>query len=227
MMCDRCDRPIDPGDAKPYEVPGATGPGVTVYLCRSAATCCRRSARKRTRTRLAADLPPVPGRRRPGARRARSSSVSWASRSCVPVARLLALAFRWFPRDVAAAERSSFGHSWPLPGALGGARRPRPRRERRFRSSTGPTLRPDLLGRPRHAGSVRAAIRCRRVSGGCQMPPLWSAGAEAAHGRAYRRGEQTQSVSLNVQVRRGTHPMRGHPFRMHPVSATSRCRTGG
>lgn len=121
MMCDRCDRPIDPGDAKPYEVPGATGPGVTVYLCRSAATCCRRSARKRTRTRLAADLPPVPGRRRPGARRARSSSVSWASRSCVPVARLLALAFRWFPRDVAAAERSSFGHSWPLPGALGRA----------------------------------------------------------------------------------------------------------
>lgn len=120
MMCDRCDQPIDPGDAKPYEVPGATGPGVTVYLCRSAATCCRRSARKRTRTRLAADLPPVPGRRRPGARRARSSSVSWASRSCAPVARLLALAFRWFPRDVA-AERSSFGHSWPLPGALGRA----------------------------------------------------------------------------------------------------------
>lgn len=34
MMCDRCDQPIDPADAKPYEVPGATGPGVTVYLCR-------------------------------------------------------------------------------------------------------------------------------------------------------------------------------------------------
>lgn len=121
MMCDRCDQPIDPADASHTRFPGRPAPASRSSYAGSAATCCRRSARKRTRTRLAADLPPVPGRRRPGARRARSSSVSWASRSCVPVARLLALAFRWFPRDVAAAERLSFGHSWPLPGALGRA----------------------------------------------------------------------------------------------------------
>lgn len=32
MMCDRCQQPMTAEESKPYEIPGATGPGITLHL---------------------------------------------------------------------------------------------------------------------------------------------------------------------------------------------------
>lgn len=32
MMCDRCHQPVTREESKPYNVPGASGPGITIYV---------------------------------------------------------------------------------------------------------------------------------------------------------------------------------------------------
>lgn len=32
MMCDRCQQPMTGEESKPYEIPGAIGPGITLHL---------------------------------------------------------------------------------------------------------------------------------------------------------------------------------------------------
>lgn len=32
MMCDRCRQPMTAEESEPYEIPGATGPGITLHL---------------------------------------------------------------------------------------------------------------------------------------------------------------------------------------------------
>lgn len=32
MTCDCCQKPMAPGESKTYDVPGATGPGVTLHV---------------------------------------------------------------------------------------------------------------------------------------------------------------------------------------------------
>ncbi|WP_371777120.1 hypothetical protein [Streptomyces sp. NBC_01438] len=38
MICDRCDRPMTADDSSAYDIPGATGPGVTITVHRELCT---------------------------------------------------------------------------------------------------------------------------------------------------------------------------------------------
>ncbi|WP_168712367.1 hypothetical protein [Streptomyces sp. A1277] len=38
MICDRCDKPMSPSESKPYDIPGATGPGITIRVHRELCT---------------------------------------------------------------------------------------------------------------------------------------------------------------------------------------------
>ncbi|MFG2671147.1 hypothetical protein [Streptomyces sp. NPDC048445] len=45
MICDRCDRPMTADESSAYDIPGATGPGVTITVHRE---LCTPPPRRRT-----------------------------------------------------------------------------------------------------------------------------------------------------------------------------------
>ncbi|GGT70781.1 hypothetical protein GCM10010207_81260 [Streptomyces atratus] len=50
MMCDRCHQPVTREESKPYEVPGASGPGITIYVHKRPCALPSRPSRKHTRS---------------------------------------------------------------------------------------------------------------------------------------------------------------------------------